>query len=240
MQLKPITAIIVLSLVVASLLVAGCTSSTQNTSSTSGGGGHMSIAAAAVTAPTVIDKHSPNQGDKFVMYNTTVTNVDARDRLVTYGSIKVKDSNNYSYGALSWQNTAVTFPITTTQPGDKVNGLIVFEVPQNAKITTMVYDDHQWAGNNYQGNVTIKLAGGSNAASSTTGSIPTTPSAQPTLTPSGSPSSNPSLIPSPTPTPTASTQPVTGSFGQSSYVEANGTVVTATVSNWASNPSVVI
>jgi hypothetical protein len=117
----------------------------------------MSIAATQVTAPTKIDGHSPNQGMEFVMYNTTVANVDARDRMVTYGSIKVRDSNGYSYGALSWQNTATTFPIVMTQPGDKVNGLIVFEMPQNAKITTMVYDDHLYAGNSYQGNVTIKL-----------------------------------------------------------------------------------
>jgi hypothetical protein len=41
-------------------------------------------------------------------------------------------------------------------------------------------------------------------------------------------------------TPTTPNAPVTGSFGQSSYVFANGTVVTATVSNWQSNPTVAI
>jgi hypothetical protein len=35
-------------------------------------------------------------------------------------------------------------------------------------------------------------------------------------------------------------QVVTGHFGQSTYVVANGTVVTAYVSNWQSNPSVDI
>jgi hypothetical protein len=48
----------------------------------------------------------------------------------------------------------------------------------------------------------------------------------------------PSLTPSPTPTTNPTT--VTGSFDQSSYVFANGTVITAHVSNWQSNPSVVI
>jgi predicted small secreted protein len=48
-----------------------------------------------------------------------------------------------------------------------------------------------------------------------------------------------SMGPSATPTATPS-GPVTGSFGQSSYVVANGTVVTATVSNWQSNPDVEI
>jgi hypothetical protein len=40
-------------------------------------------------------------------------------------------------------------------------------------------------------------------------------------------------LPTATPIPTA-----TGSFGQSSYNVANGTVITATVSNWQSNPNV--
>ena len=54
------------------------------------------------------------------------------------------------------------------------------------------------------------------------------------------PSSSASVI-SPTPTPSATpTPPVTGSFGQSTYVVANGTVITATVSNWRSNPDVAL
>jgi hypothetical protein len=44
----------------------------------------------------------------------------------------------------------------------------------------------------------------------------------------------------PTPSPTPTPQPVTGYFGQSNYVIANGTVVTAYVSNWQSNPSVAM
>jgi len=43
------------------------------------------------------------------------------------------------------------------QPGDKVNGLIVFEVPQNAKLTSLTYADHPVAYNDYRGNVTVKL-----------------------------------------------------------------------------------
>jgi hypothetical protein len=53
----------------------------------------------------------------------------------------------------------------------------------------------------------------------------------------------PTYIPLSTPTPTPSvtpTPPVTGSFGQSTYVVANGTVITATVSNWRSNPDVAL
>jgi hypothetical protein len=42
------------------------------------------------------------------------------------------------------------------------------------------------------------------------------------------------------PTPTPKATPVTGSFDQKTYLMANGTVITATVSNGASNPSVGI
>jgi len=83
------------------------------------------------------------------------------------------------------------------------------------------------------------------ATATTTATAPTvtaqptvTPTAQPTVAPTAQPTTapTPTAIPTATPTPA----PVTGSFGQSTYVLANGTVVTATVSNWQSNPSVGI
>lgn len=49
---------------------------------------------------------------------------------------------------------------------------------------------------------------------------------------------NPSVTPSITPSPGPTT--VTGSFGESSYFLTNGTVITATVSNWQSNPNIEI
>ena len=68
----------------------------------------------------------------------------------------------------------------------------------------------------------------------------TSVSASASATPTPTPSATPSATPSPTPSAQPSTQPVTGSFGQSSYIVANGTVITATVSNWASNPDVAL
>jgi outer membrane murein-binding lipoprotein Lpp len=76
----------------------------------------------------------------------------------------------------------------------------------------------------------------SQAASTTaniTASASASASARPTPTPTATPTPTPTATPTPTPTP-----PVTGSFGQSTYVVANGTVITATVSNWKSNPDV--
>ena len=96
--------------------------------------------------------------------------------------------------------------------------------------------------NNNQAASSASQAGSTTAKA--TASVSASASARPSVTPSPTPSSTPSVTPSPTPSstpsPTPSPQPVTGSFDQSTYVVANGTVVTATVSNWQSNPSVAI
>jgi hypothetical protein len=79
-----------------------------------------------------------------------------------------------------------------------------------------------------------------NTSTSVSASASATATPIPSVSPSPTPSATPSPTPSVTPSPTPSPQPVTGSFGQSSYVVANGTVVTATVSNWQSNPDVAL
>jgi outer membrane murein-binding lipoprotein Lpp len=96
-----------------------------------------------------------------------------------------------------------------------------------------------------------------NTTTNTTKSASATPSASASIigiTPTSKPTPTP---PPPTPTPTPPPQPVTGSFGQSAYtMERGGTetmqgnqpvliggntiTVTATVSNWASNPTVYV
>jgi hypothetical protein len=77
-----------------------------------------------------------------------------------------------------------------------------------------------------------QAAGNTSQAASTTANITTSASA--------SASATPTATPSPTPSSQPTTKPVTGSFGQSSYIVANATVITATVSNWASNPTIGI
>jgi len=165
MQFKPITPIIVLLLVVASLLVSGCT--TSNTSNTSDNTklGYMGLKVTSVPAPATIGSpyvYTPKQGYKFVMYNATVTNINATDRYVHTNFFTLHDSKNIAYGISQATNdkSIAGFPNNVlTHPGDKVNGLIVFEVPQNAKLVNLVYDDHSSVGpyGGYAGNVTVKL-----------------------------------------------------------------------------------
>ena len=107
MQLKPIAAIIVFLLVVVSLSIAGCTS-TQNSTQNQGNptatlSNSISISAQAVQSPQQIGNSSifgiPKSGDEFVMYNVTLTNINAVDGPATTASkFTVQDTNNNSYG----------------------------------------------------------------------------------------------------------------------------------------------
>ena len=81
-----------------------------------------------------------------------------------------------------------------------------------------------------------QAASSASQAASTTAKATASASASASATPTPKLSVTPSPTPSPQPTP----QPVTGSFGQSTYIVANGTVITATVSNWRSNPDVAL
>lgn len=139
MQFKPITVIVVLSLVVASLLVSGCTSSTTSNTSTSG---NVDVKVISVTAPATIG--IPKQGYKFVTYNATVTNTNAPSRQVNVTFFTLLDSNNNKYNVSQAMNnrSIAGFPNgVVTNPGDKVSGLLVFEVPQNATPANLVYND---------------------------------------------------------------------------------------------------
>jgi hypothetical protein len=140
MQLRSIAPIAVLSLVVASLLVAGCTSSTTSQ-------GTVSLKATQVTAPQAVGSpytYTPKQGYKFVMYNVTVTNTasNSRNTHTTFFTVHDSDGNTYGISQATNDNSIAGYPNNVMiNPGDKVTGLLVFEIPQNAKLVNMVYHD---------------------------------------------------------------------------------------------------
>jgi hypothetical protein len=169
MRLKPIAAITVLVLV--SLSIAGCTS-TQNVTTPgtpSNKLGYMSINVTQVPAPTSVGSSSlfntPNAGDKFVFFNTTVTNINASGsvglgRTVSADYFTLHDSNGHAYSVSPLVNDLhiAGFPHNViTHPGDKVNGLLPFEVPQNATLVNLVYSDSRGANGDFAGNVTVTL-----------------------------------------------------------------------------------
>jgi len=155
MQLKPITAIVVLLLLVASLSVAGCT--TTNTTTNTNKEDTVNVTAKAVQSPQQFNFSTPRPGNKYVQYNVTFTNINAQNNQVSgYFSFALLDANNNVYNVVQGiQSNSLpqAFPLgyTTTQPGDKVTGRLIYEVPQNAKLVTLRYHD-------YSGfNVTVPL-----------------------------------------------------------------------------------
>jgi hypothetical protein len=145
MLLKPITAIVVLSLVVASLLVAGCTTTTTQSSPTASQqvvvtvttGGVVAtptatvggVSAVKVTVPQIIGSGftKPKTGYEFVGFNVTTsdqTNWQLRD---TTGNI---------YEVISY----VT-PIDDEGTPIPNTIILMFEVPQNATLSALTYND---------------------------------------------------------------------------------------------------
>jgi len=155
MQLKPITAIVVLLLVVASLLVSGCT--TTNTTTSTNPENKVNVTAKAVQSPQQFNVSTPRPGNKYVLYNVTFTNINSPNSQVSgYYSFALLDANNNVYTVdqlIQSRHLSQAFPYsyTTTQPGDKVSGRLVYEVPQNVTLVALRYHD-------YSGfNVTVKL-----------------------------------------------------------------------------------
>ena len=161
MKLKPIAAITVLLLIVVSLLVSGCTSPNTNTSPTATSPNTISITAKAVQSPQQFNVSTPSPGNKYVLYNVTLTNINARDRQVSPLFFALHDQNNKVYNVNQliqsrYLNQAFPYGYTMTQPSDKVSGRIVFEVPQNVTLATLTYNDHPVELDKYT-NVTIRL-----------------------------------------------------------------------------------
>jgi hypothetical protein len=168
MQLKPIAAITVLLLV--SLSIAGCTS-TQNVTTQgtpSNKLGYMGVNVTQVPAPTSIGSvslfNTPEAGYKFVFFNATVTNINASSvglgRTVSADYFTLHDSNGHAYGVspLVSDLHIAGFPHNViTHPGDKVNGLLPFEVLQNATLVNLVYSDNRGSYGDFAGNVTVNL-----------------------------------------------------------------------------------
>jgi hypothetical protein len=153
-RLKIATGILILALL--TVFIAGCTStqnSTQNQgNSTATLSNSISISAQAVQSPQQIGNSSifgiPKSGDDFVMYNVTLANINAVEGPATTASkFTVQDTNNNSYGVSETIQTEYlghAFPSSgdVLAPGERMNGLIVFEVPQGVKLVTMTYYDH--------------------------------------------------------------------------------------------------
>jgi len=150
MQFKPITAIIVLLLVVASLLVSGCTT-TNNTATNEPTTSDMSVTVKSVALSQQDQLAANKPGYKFVAYNCTVNNTGTKSRPVGYNSWELRDMQGGVYAPALATNVSGTvwsritngnwWNPTTSNPRDVLRGIVVFEVPQNATLTSLTYND---------------------------------------------------------------------------------------------------
>jgi Domain of unknown function (DUF4352) len=137
MQSKPIAAIIVLSLVVASLVVTGCTTQTS--------AGAINATAKATTLPSIDGTNVPKAGYEYVGYSCTVKNVDANDRSISYLFWTLRDTEGNTYTPLWFPGDVSRLNqfdgLTRSQPDDIVKGNVIYEVPKNATLKSLTYDD---------------------------------------------------------------------------------------------------
>jgi uncharacterized lipoprotein YajG len=175
MKLKPITAIAVLLLLVASLLISGCTTSrneqTVQVSATNTPSGKTTVSVTATHLDSMNSYNTKHGGPlitatpsyKFVKYAVYVQNINAKDmQLGNPNFIKLRDTagNIYSYDSIATYNLDTQQVNGTkldglmdelnTQPGDKLSGFIVFQIPTSATPKSLTYDD-------YTNNIVINL-----------------------------------------------------------------------------------
>ena len=130
----------------------GCTSSTakenvtQSIGSVSTASSRHSVALTRLSDDYLAGKFStvPSQGNKFVFFNTTVTNKNAKDTTISAYNFKLRDAqgNVYDRQWLTFTGGVKQFDsLSNTQPGDKYSGVLVFDVPTTANLKTLTYDD---------------------------------------------------------------------------------------------------
>jgi hypothetical protein len=165
-MIKKLLAIIVLVLV-ASLSIAGCTTTTSNTNQTptatnQNGANQPTV---SVTATYLGASNSLSQGpfapaaaasgNKFVKYAIYCENINAPNKQMgnpamlmlrdTNGNIYSDDSSSafmqQQVNGVTLKGLSLSYEIHSQQ-GDKVSGLIAFQIPTNATPKSLTYDDY--------------------------------------------------------------------------------------------------
>ena len=156
---KPTKALL-LVLISAILLISvtGCTqqsstSSIGNSNATalgnvSEGGSNQVVNGLIATATQVAvpssENNTPKLG-KFVAFNCTVKNVNANSRYVGTEYWTLRDTSGAVYYPAGISYTANKFGPATTNPGDVVNGIVIYDIPQNAQLASLTYNDYAFS-----------------------------------------------------------------------------------------------
>jgi hypothetical protein len=134
---------------------AGCTSATkeqitQSIGTVSDASSRLSVSIARLPNDYLAGQFSttPSTGHVFVFFNATVKNKNAADTDISQYNFHLRDSqgNVYEQKWLYFSGGVKQFDaLSSSQPGDKYTGVLVFDVPPNAKLTNLTYDDSQTA-----------------------------------------------------------------------------------------------
>jgi hypothetical protein len=130
---------------------SGCVTS-NTTQNSSGGGTGASGVAVKINSQTTSSQlgsgfavSTPKPGYKYLVFDVTVTNLNKNDFDIGnpyYFKLSTSDGTVYSYSSASYYTGNELNPVSHTNPGEKVAGQVVFEIPQSAKATQLVYNDY--------------------------------------------------------------------------------------------------
>jgi len=107
----------------------------------------INVTAKTTTLPSINGTNqAPKAGYKYVGYNCTVKNIDATDsRGISYMFWILRDTEGSVYTPLWFggdvQRLTLMDGVSRSQPGDVVKGNVIFEVPKNATLKSLTYDD---------------------------------------------------------------------------------------------------
>jgi hypothetical protein len=120
------------------------TTSTVGGNASAGGGSSASMAATAnqVAVPS-LSHYAPNSDYKYVAYDATVKNINATSRWISASNWQLRDTSGgvYTVASPTYTTDIKEFKSVDSHPGDIVNGVIIFEVPQSASLKSLTYDD---------------------------------------------------------------------------------------------------
>jgi hypothetical protein len=140
---------LVVLLLVASLLVAGCSDNTKQTTSNAGNNAAVALAVNSLTTYSKLSKYpfetTPAPGHNYVVIDLTLTNLNKNDLYMgnaLYFKLSTSDGTAYSYSSWTYLlSNPIGAGVSHTNPGEKVTGQIAFEIPQSVRATSLTYGD---------------------------------------------------------------------------------------------------
>lgn len=97
------------------------------------------------TSMQVGSYNTPKTGYKYVSYSVTVKNNNANNQIVSPGFVSLRTSDGKAYdvdSAMYDKSVDGLQNVMSTQPGDTVSGTVIYQIPQSATPTSILYNDY--------------------------------------------------------------------------------------------------